>query len=89
MDNSDENQIVGMADRIVKLWPILALLVGGIIGYLKMTMIVDEVKADQVEWKKGSEARREKSHAEMDSLQDRVLTMEIIQECRDGKRNCK
>ena len=81
-----ESQITGMADRIVRLWPLIALLVGGIVGYLKLQWTVEDVSKAQESWKKGSEERREKNHEEIDAIKTRLVIIETKAQGCENRR---
>lgn len=77
---NQEDKTIDLADRIMKLWPVVALLVAGISGYLKLQWTVNDVASGQESWKRNSESRRERTHEEIDSVKNRLTQLETDME---------
>lgn len=62
--------------KIVELWPLWLVLLSGIAASFKFYFTVTDLAEAQKKWQENSEARREKTHDTLDSLDNRIIRLE-------------
>lgn len=62
--------------RVIALWPLWAMLAGGIVTAINFYNTVKGIADDQKAWKATLDARREANRQEMEKIRERLIVVE-------------